>query len=75
MISAQKHPSAAPPKLPRGVPGNERFKGSHSMRFYHSSELCYLAQTYLNLLITKQPLDLYFARTLPKSFRGESLWK
>jgi mannose/cellobiose epimerase-like protein (N-acyl-D-glucosamine 2-epimerase family) len=40
--------------------GNERFKGSHSMSGYHSTELGYLAQVYTNLLITKQPLDLYF---------------
>ena len=27
---------------------------------YHTIELCYLAAVYTNLLITKQPLDLYF---------------
>jgi hypothetical protein len=49
--------------LANGLPylmGTERFKGSHSMSAYHSTELCYLSQVYLNLLITKQPLDLYF---------------
>jgi len=49
--------------LNNGIPyllGNERLKGSHSMSGYHSTELCYLAQTYTNLLITKKPLTLYF---------------
>ncbi len=49
--------------LANGIPylmGTERFKGSHSMSGYHSFELCYLAQVYTNLLITKEPLDLYF---------------
>jgi anti-anti-sigma factor len=49
--------------LANGLPyllGNERLKGSHSMSGYHSTELCYLAATYTNLLITKQPLDLHF---------------
>jgi mannose/cellobiose epimerase-like protein (N-acyl-D-glucosamine 2-epimerase family) len=49
--------------LANGLPylmGTERFKGSHSMSGYHSTELCFLAATYSNLLITKQPLDLYF---------------
>jgi len=44
--------------LANGLPyllGNERMKGSHSMSGYHSFELCYLAATYTNLLITKQP--------------------
>jgi hypothetical protein len=40
--------------------GTERLKGSHSMSAYHSIELCFLAAVYQNLLITKQPLDLYF---------------
>ncbi|NTW04087.1 MAG: N-acyl-D-glucosamine 2-epimerase, partial [Oscillochloris sp.] len=34
--------------------GTERFKGSHSMSGYHSTELCYLAAVYTNLLITRQ---------------------
>jgi anti-anti-sigma factor len=49
--------------LNNGMPfllGTERNKGSHSMSGYHSFELCYLAATYTNLLITKQPLDMYF---------------
>ena len=49
--------------LANGLPyllGTERFKGSHSMSFYHSSELCYLSAVYINLLITKQPMDFYF---------------
>ena len=49
--------------LANGIPylmGTERFKGSHSMSGYHSFELCYLAQTYTNLLITGKPLDLHF---------------
>jgi hypothetical protein len=49
--------------LANGLPyllGNERDKGSHSMGAYHSIELCYLAQVYTNLLVTKKPLDLYF---------------
>jgi hypothetical protein len=40
--------------------GTERFKGSHSMSAYHSVELAYLSSVYINLLHTKQPLDLYF---------------
>jgi mannose/cellobiose epimerase-like protein (N-acyl-D-glucosamine 2-epimerase family)/anti-anti-sigma regulatory factor len=40
--------------------GTERFKGSHSMSGYHSFELCYLAAVYSNLLINKQPMNLYF---------------
>jgi mannose/cellobiose epimerase-like protein (N-acyl-D-glucosamine 2-epimerase family) len=61
--------------LANGIPylmGTERFKGSHSMSMYHSSELCYLAQTYINLLITKQPLDLYF-KPLPGAFKRNIL--
>ncbi len=49
--------------LANGIPylmGTERYKGSHSMSGYHSFELAYLAQIYTNLLLTKQPLDLYF---------------
>lgn len=57
--------------LANGIPylmGTERFKGSHSMSGYHSTELCYLAQTYSNLLITHQPLDLYF-KPMPNGFK------
>ncbi|HZP83099.1 MAG TPA: hypothetical protein VFB21_15770, partial [Chthonomonadaceae bacterium] len=49
--------------LANGLPyllGNERLKGSHSMGAYHSTELAYLAMTYTNLLITKQPMTLHF---------------
>jgi hypothetical protein len=37
------------------------------MSAYHSTELCYLSAVYTNLLITKQPLDLYF-KPFPKGF-------
>jgi mannose/cellobiose epimerase-like protein (N-acyl-D-glucosamine 2-epimerase family) len=40
--------------------GTERFKGSHSMSMYHSAELCYLASVYTNLLVARQPLNLWF---------------
>jgi mannose/cellobiose epimerase-like protein (N-acyl-D-glucosamine 2-epimerase family) len=56
--------------LANGIPylmGTERFKGSHSMSFYHSSELCYLAAVYNNLLIHKRPMDFYF-KPYPGSF-------
>ena len=49
--------------LANGTPylmGTERFKGSHSMSFYHSSELCYLSAVYNNLLINRQPMDFHF---------------
>jgi mannose/cellobiose epimerase-like protein (N-acyl-D-glucosamine 2-epimerase family) len=61
--------------LASGIPflmGTERFKGSHSMSGYHSFELCYLAQVYTNLLITKHPLDLHF-KPLPGAFPGRLL--
>jgi hypothetical protein len=61
--------------LASGIPylmGTERFKGSHSMSGYHSTELCYLSQTYLNLLITRQPLDLYF-KPYPDGFKNRIL--
>ena len=61
--------------LANGLPyllGTERFKGSHSMSGYHSSELCYLAPIYTNLLITKQPLDLYF-KPQPGGFKHNIL--
>ncbi len=57
--------------LSNGIPylasGNERGKGSHAMSGYHAFELCYLAAVYTNLLIAKQPLDLYF-KPLPGGF-------
>jgi hypothetical protein len=57
--------------LANGLPyllGNERLKGSHSMSGYHSTELCYLAAVYQNLLISKRPMDFYF-KPYPKSFK------
>jgi mannose/cellobiose epimerase-like protein (N-acyl-D-glucosamine 2-epimerase family) len=61
--------------LAHGLPyllGNERLKGSHSMSGYHSMELCYLAVTYTNLLITKQPLTMWF-KPYPKGFKDNIL--
>ncbi len=61
--------------LNNGLPylmGTERFKGSHSMSFYHASELCYLAAVYTNLLITKQSMDFYF-KPYPKNFKRNIL--
>jgi mannose/cellobiose epimerase-like protein (N-acyl-D-glucosamine 2-epimerase family) len=58
--------------LANGLPyllGNERLKGSHSMGAYHSTELAYLAMTYTNLLITKQPMTLHF-RPQPGGFKN-----
>jgi mannose/cellobiose epimerase-like protein (N-acyl-D-glucosamine 2-epimerase family) len=52
--------------------GTERFKGSHSMSFYHSSELCYLAAIYNNLLIHKNPMDFYF-KPQPGGFKRNIL--
>jgi hypothetical protein len=52
--------------------GNERFKGSHSMSGYHSTELCYLSAVYTNLLITKQPMDFYF-KPYPNAFKDNIL--
>jgi anti-anti-sigma factor len=50
--------------LANGIPyllGTERQKGSHSMAGYHSFELAFLATVYTNLLITKEPMDLWFS--------------
>jgi hypothetical protein len=61
--------------LANGLPyllGNERLKGSHSMSGYHSMELCYLAATYTNLLITKQPVTMYF-KPYPRGFKDNIL--
>ncbi|MBE4587236.1 STAS domain-containing protein [Vibrio navarrensis] len=61
--------------LANGLPyllGQEREKGSHSMSGYHSFELCYLAAVYGNLLIHKQPMDLYF-KPLPNGFKNRVL--
>jgi hypothetical protein len=57
--------------LANGLPylvGNERLKGSHSMSGYHSMELCYLAAVYTNLLITREPVTLYF-KPYPNGFK------
>jgi mannose/cellobiose epimerase-like protein (N-acyl-D-glucosamine 2-epimerase family) len=57
--------------LATGLPyllGTERLKGSHSMSMYHSAELCYLAATYTNLLLRRQPLPLWF-NPLPNASR------
>lgn len=61
--------------LANGIPfltGNERMKGSHSMSGYHSMELCYLAAIYINLLITRQPMDFYF-KPRPDGFKDRIL--
>ena len=61
--------------LANGLPylmGNERFKGSHSMSGYHSTELCYLAAVYINLLIRKVAMNLYFKPT-PGGFKDNIL--
>ena len=42
------------------------------MSGYHSTELCYLAAVYTNLLVTKQPMDLYF-RPNPGGFKDNIL--
>ncbi len=50
--------------LANGLPyllGNERMKGSHSMAGYHAFELAYLATVYMNLMVSKEPMDLYFS--------------
>lgn len=50
--------------LANGVPflmGTETLKGSHAKAGYHSTELCYFAYFYNNLLIQKQPASIYFA--------------
>lgn len=61
--------------LANGLPyllGTERFKGSHSMSAYHSMELCFLSAVYTNLLITRQPLVLYF-KPYPNGFADNVL--
>ena len=61
--------------LANGLPyllGNERFKGSHSMSGYHSTELCYLSAVYTNLLVNKQPMDFYF-KPYPNGFQDRVL--
>ncbi|HEU5270132.1 MAG TPA: AGE family epimerase/isomerase, partial [Jatrophihabitans sp.] len=61
--------------LANGLPyllGTERLKGSHSMSMYHTSELCFLATVYNNLLLRGQPLDLWF-RPRPADLPGRIL--
>jgi mannose/cellobiose epimerase-like protein (N-acyl-D-glucosamine 2-epimerase family) len=61
--------------LANGIPflvGTERFKGSHSMSAYHSTELCFLSTVYIDLMIKKRPLDLYF-KPLANGFRNRLL--
>lgn len=61
--------------LANGVPflvGTERFKGSHSMSAYHSTELCFLSTVYIDLMIKKRPLDLHF-KPLPGGFKDNIL--
>lgn len=61
--------------LANGLPflmGTERFKGSHSMSAYHSTELCYLSAVYQNLLIFKYPMDFYF-KPMPGAFKDNIL--
>jgi anti-anti-sigma factor len=61
--------------LANGLPyllGTERGKGSHSMSGYHSFELAYLSAVYINLMLTKQPLDLYF-KPQPGGFKNNIL--
>ena len=61
--------------LSNGMPyllGTERFKGSHSMSAYHSTELCFLSTVYIDLMTNKRPLDLYFS-PLPGGFKDNIL--
>ena len=61
--------------LASGVPylvGTERFKGSHSMSAYHSTELCFLSTVYIDLMIKKRPLDLHF-KPMPNGFKDRVL--
>lgn len=61
--------------LANGVPyllGTERFKGSHSMSAYHSTELCFLSTVYIDLLVKKRPLTLHF-KPYPTAFADRRL--
>lgn len=42
------------------------------MSGYHSMELCYLSATYINLLIKKEPMFMYF-KPYPNSFKDNIL--
>lgn len=62
--------------LANGIPyllGTERFKGSHSMSAYHSTELCFLSTVYIDLMIKKRPLELYF-KPHPNGFKQRRLY-
>lgn len=58
--------------LPYLLGKTERGKASHSMSGYHSFELAYLATVYTNLMITKEPMDLYF-KPQPGGFKDNIL--
>lgn len=58
--------------LPYLLGKTERGKASHSMSGYHSFELAYLATVYTNLLVNKQPMDLYF-KPKPGGFKDDIL--
>ena len=61
--------------LANGIPyllGTERLKASHSMSGYHSFELAYLCSVYINLLVSKKHLDLYF-KPSPSSLKDNVL--
>jgi anti-anti-sigma factor len=61
--------------LANGLPylmGTERLKGSHSMAGYHSFELAFLATVYTNLLVTKEPMDLWYS-PLPNALGDDVL--
>jgi mannose/cellobiose epimerase-like protein (N-acyl-D-glucosamine 2-epimerase family) len=61
--------------LANGIPylvGTERYKGSHSMSAYHSTELCFLSTIYLDLMIKKRPMDLFF-KPIPNGFKDNIL--
>jgi mannose/cellobiose epimerase-like protein (N-acyl-D-glucosamine 2-epimerase family) len=49
--------------LADGMPyllGGERAKANHAMSLYHKAELCFLATVYERLLISREPLQLWF---------------
>ncbi|MFD0570563.1 AGE family epimerase/isomerase [Kitasatospora gansuensis] len=57
--------------LAQGIPylvGNERLKGSHAMAMYHKAELCYLAEVYTQLLVNREPLNLWYSPRPDASF-------
>ncbi|MEU1289231.1 AGE family epimerase/isomerase [Kitasatospora sp. NPDC005856] len=49
--------------LADGLPyllGTERTKANHAMSLYHKAELAYLATVYQRLLLSREPLELWF---------------